>query len=116
MRVSFYKSDNDDLTDIGNPTIKDEKIRGNIFTYVVGSTASGKWKHPAMFPLDLAKDQITSWSNKGDAVLDCFMGSGTTGVACKLLDRNFIGIELVEDYYNIAKNRIDSTLHQISLF
>lgn len=115
-KVSFYKSDNDDLTDIGNPTIKDEKIRGNIFTYVVGSTASGKWKHPAMFPLDLAKDQITSWSNKGDTVLDCFMGSGTTGVACKLLDRNFIGIELVEDYYSIAKNRIDSTLHQISLF
>ena len=45
-------------------------------------------------------------SKKGDTVLDPFMGSGTTGVACKQLDRNFIGIELNEDYIKIAKARI----------
>ena len=60
-----------------------------------------------MFPLDLAKDQIESWSNEGDMILDCFMGSGTTGVACKNLNRNFIGIELDENYFNIAKERIN---------
>ena len=59
-----------------------------------------------MFPEQLAKDHILSWSNEGDIVLDPFMGSGTTGVACKNLDRDFIGIELDENYFNIAKERI----------
>lgn len=47
--------------------------------------------------------------SKGDIVLDCFMGSGTTGVACKKLERDFIGIEINKDYYEIAKNRIENT-------
>lgn len=63
--------------------------------------------HPAPFPLKLAQDHILSWSNQGDTVLDCFMGSGTTGVACKNLNRRFIGIELDEVYYQIAKKRIE---------
>lgn len=42
-------------------------------------------------------------------MLDCFMGSGTTGVACKKLERDFIGIEINKDYYEIAKNRIENT-------
>ena len=66
-------------------------------------------KHPAVFPEKLAHDHIISWSNEGDTVLDCFMGSGTTGVASKNLGRKFIGIELDETYFNIAKNRIDNT-------
>jgi DNA modification methylase len=44
-------------------------------------------------------------SNPNDTILDCFMGSGTTGVACLNTNRNFIGIELEEKYYNIAKKR-----------
>jgi DNA modification methylase len=62
--------------------------------------------HPAPFPEKLAHDHIISWSNEGDTVLDPFMGSGTTGVACKNLNRNFIGIELDKNYYEIAKKRI----------
>lgn len=63
--------------------------------------------HPAMFPLQLAKDHILSWSNEGDTVLDPMMGSGTTGIACKKLNRDFIGIEISTEYYEIAKKRID---------
>ena len=60
-----------------------------------------------MFPEQLAKDHIVSWSNEGDTVLDCFMGSGTTGKMALLNNRNFIGIELDEGYFNIAKKRIE---------
>jgi len=62
--------------------------------------------HPAVFPEKLANDHIVSWSNENDTVLDPFMGSGTTGVACANLNRNFIGIEKDNDYYMIAHNRI----------
>ena len=64
--------------------------------------------HPAQFPEQLAHDHIISWSNKGDTVLDCFMGSGTTGVACVNTKRNFIGMEIDPQYFEIAKKRIDS--------
>ena len=49
---------------------------------------------------------VETLTNEGDLVLDCFMGSGTTGVACKNLKRDFIGIEINKDYFEIAKNRI----------
>lgn len=62
--------------------------------------------HPAPMPPMLANDHIISWSNEGDTVLDCFLGSGTTGVACKNLNRNFVGIELDRSYFDIAKERI----------
>lgn len=62
--------------------------------------------HPATFPNKLAEDHIKSWSNEGDTVLDCFMGSGTTGVAAKNLNRDFIGIEMDEEYFKIAEERI----------
>lgn len=65
-----------------------------------------KTGHPAVFPKRLAIDHILSWSDAGDTVLDPFMGSGTTGVACINTDRNFIGIELDEQYFNIAQERI----------
>lgn len=71
--------------------------------------------HPAQFPEQLANDHIISWSNEGDTVLDCFMGSGSTGVACVNTNRNFIGIELNENYFNIAKNRIDRAEREHSI-
>ena len=52
---------------------------------------------------------IKTYTNEGETVLDFTMGSGSTGVAAKNLDRNFIGIEQDEKYFNIAKNRIDET-------
>lgn len=70
--------------------------------------------HPAPFPEQLAKDHIISWSNEGDTVLDCFMGSGTTGKMAVLNNRHFIGIELDEGYFNIAKKRIEEAVNELS--
>lgn len=84
---------------------KKDKIHNNIFSYTIGHEKTG---HPAVFPLKLAEDQISSWSNEGDIILDPFMGSGTTGKACKNLNRNFIGIELDLNYYMIARERINA--------
>ena len=91
-------------------TVKDTRLRRNIWNYSVGNghgtTDRIAYKHPAIFPEQLANDHIISWSNEGDIVLDPFMGSGTTGVACVNTNRNFIGMELDETYFNIAKERI----------
>lgn len=99
--------------------IKEEVPRRNIWTYKVGlyNTTSDKiaFEHPAIFPEQLAKDHILSWTNKNDMVLDPFMGSGTVGKMCKLLDRNFIGIEIVKKYFDIAKARIENTKIQDEL-
>lgn len=62
--------------------------------------------HPAQFPEALARDHIISWSNSGDTVLDPFMGSGTTGVACVNTGRKFIGFEINERYFSIAEQRL----------
>lgn len=67
----------------------------------------GKNLHDTEKPVDLMKILIENSSNEGDLVLDPFMGIGGTGVACKELNRNFIGIEIDEKYYNIAKGRIE---------
>lgn len=64
--------------------------------------------HPTIKPLDLTEKFIKNSSKEGEVVLDCFMGSGTIGVACKRLKRNFIGIELDKEYYRIAKERIEN--------
>lgn len=66
-------------------------------------------KHPAPFPLALAQICISLSTQEGDTVLDPFMGSGTTGIACKELKRDFIGIELNPDYCKMAERRIDNT-------
>ena len=63
-------------------------------------------KHPTQKPLQVMNHFIGLLSNEDDVVLDPFMGSGSTGVSCELLNRKFIGIELSEEYYNLAKNRI----------
>lgn len=66
--------------------------------------------HPAVFPIQLVTDHILSWSNIGDVVLDCFMGSGTTGVACVNTDRKFIGIEIDKEYFDIAQKRVKGAI------
>lgn len=63
-------------------------------------------KHPTQKPEALISHFIKILSNEGDCVLDPFMGSGTTGIVCKRLKRDFIGIELDEAYYNMANKRI----------
>ncbi len=63
--------------------------------------------HPTQKPVALMEYLIKTYTNEGETVLDFTMGSGTTGVACKNLNRNFIGIELDETYFEIAKARIN---------
>jgi len=65
--------------------------------------------HPTQKPVALLENLVKTYSNENDVVLDFTMGSGTTGVACKNLNRNFIGIELDEKYFNLASNRIEET-------
>ena len=67
-------------------------------------------EHPAVFPEQLANDHIVSWSNEGDTILDPFMGSGTTGKMAVLNNRKFIGIELDDTYFEIAKERINKAI------
>lgn len=62
--------------------------------------------HPTQKPVALMEYLIKTYTNEGDTVLDFTMGSGSTGVACMNLNRNFIGIELDKNYFNIAKDRI----------
>lgn len=62
--------------------------------------------HPAMFPVELVKRCLKMFSYKNATVLDPFMGSGTTAVACKMYSRNYIGFELSSEYINIAENRL----------
>ena len=83
--------------------------KGKVYTSQVNKKDKDKYNHPTIKPLELVRKYIINHSLENDTVLDCFMGSGTTGVACKELNRNFIGIELDENYFNIAKNRIENT-------
>lgn len=64
--------------------------------------------HPTQKPVLLLEELIKTFTNEGDVVLDNCMGSGSTGVACKNTNRNFIGIELDKTYFDIAKNRIEN--------
>lgn len=65
--------------------------------------------HPTMKDLKVIDYLVKLLSKEGDTVLDCFMGSGTTGVSCLKFNREFIGIEREEEYFNIAKERIENT-------
>lgn len=94
--------------------INDYGMRYNIWK---GNTAGQEnmckhLSHPAQFPLWLAKDHVLSWTNEQDIVLDPFMGSGTTGCACKELNRNYIGIEINDAYCKEAEKRIQE--HQMN--
>jgi len=77
--------------------------------------AIGK-EHPTQKPLDLMKLCLTLLDDAGHTILDPFMGSGTTGVACQKLGRKFIGIEIDERYFDIACRRIEEAMKQPDLF
>ena len=87
----------------GKPTFNSEYDNG-IYKYPI-CHEKGRF-HPTQKPLKLIEDLVVKHSNEGDTVLDFTMGSGSTGIACLNTNRNFIGIELDEKYYNIAKNRL----------
>jgi site-specific DNA-methyltransferase (adenine-specific) len=72
-------------------------------------------KHPASFPLELPHRCIQLFSYKNDNIMDCFMGGGTTGEAAVRLERNFIGVEMSQKYFDMAKERIESAELQTKL-
>jgi len=80
--------------------------RSNIWYIPVGRNA---YDHPAVFPEALARDHILTWSNENDLVLDPFAGSGTTLKMAKMLNRNYIGIEISEKYIEIINQRLGET-------
>lgn len=88
----------------GKPTFHSEYDNG-VYSYPICHD-KGRF-HPTQKPLELIEQLIRKHSNDGDIVVDCFMGSGTTGVACKKTNRDFIGIELDKVYFSKAKDRIE---------
>ena len=105
---------NEELVDVGNiKPVPDFSPRNNIWRYVNGGGFASKdkiaYKHPAIFPEELVKDHIVSWTNEGDLIYDPFIGSGTVAKMCILLKRDYIGSEISEEYVNICNERIEIT-------
>lgn len=86
-----------------------ERKLNNIFFYNVGTSSSKDkiaFEHPAIFPEQLVEDQISTWTNEGDIVYDCFMGSGTTAKIAHKLKRLWLGSEISADYVALAEKRL----------
>jgi site-specific DNA-methyltransferase (adenine-specific) len=97
---------------------KERKVN-NIFFYNVGTSSSKDkiaFEHPAIFPEQLVEDQIKTWTNEGDIVYDCFMGSGTTAKVAHLLNRQWIGSEISAEYVRIAHERLDEHISDEKFF
>ena len=94
------------FTKKSKPTFNSEYNRG-LFYYPICS-GSERTAHPTQKPLKLMEEILQIHSNENDIILDPFMGSGTTGVACKNTSRRFIGIEIYEKYFNLAKERLSN--------
>lgn len=115
--VSYQRSENDKLRydrkeKTKNHVVNEFKIKCNVWEYASCSVKG----HPAPFPEQLAKDHIVSWSNEGDTVLDPFLGSGTTRIAAYDLNRQFIGFEISEEYFNKQEERFARHTTQMNLF
>lgn len=89
------------------PPVPKMSPRTNIWKYV--TSFDDKNDHPAVFPEELAKDHILSWSNEEDIILDIFNGSGTTCKMAYVNNRNYIGMDISEKYCEIAELRIEKT-------
>ena len=93
----------------GESTIeKEEFMESTLSIWNINPARAKKIGHPAPFPIELAKRFINLYSFKKDLILDPFIGSGTTAISAKLLDRDYIGYELNPDYVEIAKKRIEN--------
>ena len=110
-----HRSDNKDDCTYGKSTRKNgdtfinEGVRYPSSVIPTISNPSGRGQlHPTQKPVALYEYLIKTYTNEGETVLDFTMGSGTTGVACKNTNRNFIGIELDDKYFEIAKERINA--------
>lgn len=92
-----------------NGILKDGITMSDVWNDIPALPHNSKEKvnHPTQKPIKLMERIISLFTNEGDTILDFCMGSGTTGVACKNLERNFIGIEKNKEYFDIAKERIE---------
>lgn len=95
-----------------------ERTHPNIFFYTVAGARRGQEKqdHPAVFPEHLAEDQIRTWTNPGDLVLDPLAGSGTTLYTAHLLDRHYVGIEISPQYIKLCQENILRAEHAAPIF
>lgn len=101
------------LTPKGRKIINAYGVRTNIWRYNNGKGFSTKdeiaYEHPAIFPEQLARDHILSWSDEGDLVLDPFCGSATVAKVARGLNRQWIGVEISQKYCEIARKRMEMT-------
>lgn len=89
------------------------KVHSNVLKY--SPTLSKDRDHPVQKPPELIRELIEVCTRTDATILDCFMGSGTTGEACVNLGRNFIGVEINEGYFNISKKRIEEAQQQLAM-
>jgi site-specific DNA-methyltransferase (adenine-specific) len=107
---------------IVNRAVSKEVVDNNVWAIATANATETNYvlkdgrkiHHTAVFPMELARRVIQTWSNEGDAVLDPFMGSGTTGIAAVELGRSFIGCELNDDYFTMASERIENIERELS--
>ena len=97
-----------------NPNIPTIQKYTNYPKSILSFSRENKCVHPTQKPVTLLEYLIKTYTNEGDLVLDNCMGSGSTGVACINTNRNFIGMELDENYFNIAKKRIEHRLEEFN--
>ena len=95
--------------------LKKQKTRTNIWEYAVGLGGSTKdriaFQHPAIFPERLASDHILSWSNPQDLVFDPMCGSGTTCKMALLHGRKYLGVDISQEYVDLARSRLAQSVH-----
>jgi len=102
LDLSHTQSDNDMLKE--NMIPKKKEYLTDVWYFPCASAS--KEKHPAPYPLELPTRCIVLWSCKGETVLDPFSGTGTTGQACKLEGRNYIGFEISKEFIELSKKKI----------
>ena len=115
----FRNKDGDMIPSFNGKPINMYGLQNNVWLIKNGNNKSSKDKvafnHPAIFPEELVSKHIKSWSNKGELIYDCFMGSGTTAKMAHLLNRDWIGSEISKKYYDIANKRLKEYLTQTKL-
>lgn len=120
LKKVVVKSKNlDDINKRDNPTklkLSNNSAKQRFPKDILNITTQHKRFHPTQKPVPLMEYLIKTYTNENETILDFTMGSGTTGVACCNTNRNFIGVELDKEYFNIAKKRIEEHRKQLRLF